>query len=54
MPDIKSAVKKVCAGKTGGVSAVTSNCFINGTDSLYAFISMLLHGTYQNDFWCLF
>ena len=55
MPDIKSAVKKLCAGKSGGVSAVTSDCFIYGTDSLYAFIAMLfnamlLHGTLPNDF----
>ena len=36
MPDIKSAV--------------TSDCFIYGTDSLYAFIAMLLHGTLPNEF----
>ena len=58
MPDIKSAAKKLPAGKSGGVSAVTSDCFINGSDSLYAFIAMLfnvmlLHGTLPNDF-CLF
>ena len=35
MPDIKSAVKKLRARKSGGVSAVTSDCFIYGTDSLY-------------------
>ena len=56
MPDIKSAVKKLCARKSGGVTAVTSDCFIHGTDSLYAFIvmlfnAMLLHGTLKNDFW---
>ena len=60
MPDIKSAVKKLRAGKSGGVSAATSDCFIHGTDSLYAFIAMLfnaimlLHGTPPNDFRCLF
>ena len=59
MPDIKSAVKKLRAGKSGGISAVTSDCFIHGTDSLYALIAMLfnamlLHGTLPNDFWCLF
>ena len=59
MPNIKSDVKKLRAGKSGGVSAVTSYCFIDGTDSLYAFIAMLfnallLHGTLPNDFWCLF
>ena len=59
MPDIKSAVKKLHAGKSGGNSAVTSDCFIHGTDSLYALIAMLfnamlLHGTLPNDFWCLF
>ena len=59
MPDIKSAVKKLRAGKSGGISAVTSDCFIQGTDSLYALIAMLfnamlLHGTLPNDFWCLF
>ena len=55
MPDIKSAVKKLRAGKSGGISAVTSDCFIHGTDSLYALIAMLfnamlLHGTLPNDF----
>ena len=56
MPDIKSTVKKLRAGKSGGgVSAVTSDCFIHGSDSLYAFIAMLfnvmlLHGTLPNDF----
>ena len=59
MPDIKSAVKKLCVGKSGGVSVVTSDCFIHGIDSLYAFIAMLfnamlLHGTLPNDFRCLF
>ena len=59
-----SAVKKLRAGKSGGVSAVTSDWFIHGTDSLYALIAMLfnamlfnamlLHGTLPNDFWCLF
>ena len=55
MPEIKSAVKKLRVGKSGGVSVVTSDCFIHGTDSLYAFIAMLfnamlLHGTLPNDF----
>ena len=55
MPDIKSAVKKLRAGKSGGISAVTSDCFIHGTDSLYALIAMLfnamlLHGTLPNYF----
>ena len=55
MPDIKSAVKKLRARKSGGISAVTSDCFIHGTDSLYALIAMLfnamlLHGTLLNDF----
>ena len=55
MPDIKSVVKKLFAGKSGGVSAVTSDCFINGYGSLYAFIAMLfnamlLYGTLPNDF----
>ena len=54
MPDIKSAVKKLCAGKSGGAGDVTSDCFIHGSDSLYAFIAMLIHGTLPNDFWCLF
>ena len=59
MPDIKYAAKKLRAGKSGGISAVTSDCFIHGTDSLYALIAMLfnamlLHGTLLNDFWCLF
>ena len=59
MTDIKFAVKKLRAGKSGDVSAVTSDCFIHGTDSLYAFIAMLfnamlLHETLPNDFWCLF
>ena len=59
MPDIKFTVKKLRAGKSGGVSAVTSDCFIYGTNSLYAFIAMLfnamlLHGTFPYDFWCLF
>ena len=41
-------------GNQAGVSAVTSNCFIHGSDSLYAFIAMLfnavlLHGTLAND-----
>ena len=54
-PDIKSAVKKLRARKSGGISAVTSDCFIHGTDSLYALIAMLfnamlLHGTLPNDF----
>ena len=43
MPDIKSAVKKLRAGKSGGVSVVTSDSFIHGTDSLYAFIAMLFN-----------
>ena len=55
MPDIKYDVKKLRAGKSGGISAVTSDCFIHGTDSLYAFIAMLfnamlLHGTIPNYF----
>ena len=55
MPDIKSAVKKLRDGKSNGVSAVTSDCFIHGTHSLYAFFAMLfnamlLHGTLPNDF----
>ena len=55
MPDIKYAVKILRAGKSGGVSAVTSDCFIHGSDSLYALISMLFnamlsHGTLPNDF----
>ena len=59
IPDIKSAIKKLRAGKSGGVSAVTYDCFIHGTDSLHAFIAlllnaMLLHWTLPNDFWCLF
>ena len=59
MPDIQSDVKKLHAGKSGGVSAVTSDSFTHGIDSLYAFIAMLfnamlLHGTLPNDFWCLF
>ena len=42
-------------GKSGGISAVTSDCFIHGTDSLYALVAMLfnamlLHGTLPNDF----
>ena len=42
-------------GKSCGVSAVTCYCFNHGTDSLYAFIAMLLlHGTLPNDCWCLF
>ena len=51
MPDIKSAVKKLRAGKSDGVSSVTSDCFIHGigTDSLYAVNAMLLHGTLPND-----
>ena len=44
IPDIKSAVNKLRAGKSGGVSAVTSDCFIRGSDSLYAFIAMLFLG----------
>ena len=59
MPHIKSAVKKLRAGKSGGVSAVTSDCFIHGSDSLYAFIAMLfnamlLHRALPNNFLCLF
>ena len=54
MQDIKSAVKKLHAGKSCGVSAVTSDCFIHGTDSLYALIAVLLHRTRPNDFLCLF
>ena len=38
MSYIKSAVKKLRAGKSGGVSVITSDCFIHGTDSLYVFI----------------
>ena len=41
MPDIISAVKKLRAGKSVGVSAVTSDCFMHGSDSLYAFIALL-------------
>ena len=47
MPDIKSAVKKLRTGQSGGISAITSDCFIQGTDSLYALIAMLLHGHFQ-------
>ena len=55
VPDLKSAVSKLQAGKSGGVSTVTSDCFIHGSDSLYYFIAMLfnavlLHGTIPNDF----
>ena len=55
IPDIKSAISKLQAGKSGGVSPVTSDCFIHGSDSLYYFIAMLfntmlLHGTIPSDF----
>ena len=48
MPDIKSAVKKLRAGKSGSFSAITSDCFSHGSDSLDAYIAMLLHGTLPN------
>ena len=50
MLNIQSAVKKLRPWKSGGVSAVTSDCFIRGNDSLYAFIAMLLHWTLPNEF----
>ena len=34
MPDIKYVVKKVCAGKSGFISTVRSDCFIHSTDLL--------------------
>ena len=52
MPDITSVVNKVRAGKLGGVSAVTFDCYIYGTESVYVFIAILLHGIIPNDFWC--
>ena len=56
MPDIKSAVKKLRAWKSGGISAVTSDCFIHGTDSLLLCYLMLCYytGHFQMIFLCLF
>ena len=45
MPDIQSVVNKLCTGKSVGVSAVSSDCFIHGSDSLYAFIAVITRYT---------
>ncbi len=52
--DVKSAVKKLRFGKTGGASTM-SDCYIHGTDLLYYYISilfnaMLIHGVLHDEF----